>query len=181
MTSTPTDREAALAVLQKAYPGCVDADTALLDAIASALADAGKADVHRLYITLEAAHNRHGGCCCPVCKGVEFALFDTRSKFGFKDGLIRDKPPAVPEPLTPDQLQRLRGAVAGSDWRPIETAPKDGTKMLICNSVGAMFTGWWNQDMGGVWGDLDAGYLVREGGGPAWWLPLPEQPTNGAT
>jgi hypothetical protein len=48
-------------------------------------------DVRRLYLSLQSAHNHHGGCGCNVCKGVEMALFDVRNRHGFKDGLIRDK------------------------------------------------------------------------------------------
>ena len=46
-------------------------------------------DVHRLYRALESAHNQHGGCGCPTCKSVEFALMDIRTKYGFADGLAR--------------------------------------------------------------------------------------------
>ena len=59
-------------------------------------------------------------------------------------------------------------------WNPIETAPKDGTWLLIYESIGVN-TKWsacdiahWSDDQWANGGD----YPVR----PTHWMPLPESP-----
>jgi hypothetical protein len=65
-----------------------------------------------------------------------------------------------------------------SDWQPIETAPKDGSRFL---------GGWWDKRHGWCWagcrweipgvGVYETAYPYAEGGGrPTHWLPLPEPP-----
>ncbi len=69
-----------------------------------------------------------------------------------------------------------------SDWRPIETAPKDGTRIIIFGSVTDMEP----EPRMGWWGDYDA---AGELGEPLWvdddgseiegathWMPLPSPP-----
>ncbi len=56
------------------------------------------------------------------------------------------------------------------DWRPIETAPKDGTPMLLWDGFN-VFQGWWN----GEW------VAERNLSPRPWtnaWMPLPEPPTS---
>lgn len=63
------------------------------------------------------------------------------------------------------------------NWQPIETAPKDGTRMLgawngyvnICyfDDTFAADSGWYT-DLSVEWGDTV--------GAPLYWMPLPEPP-----
>jgi len=82
-------------------------------------------------------------------------------------------------------------------WEPIETAPKDGTIIIIARGVDVA-PGWFSSGMDGVeWRFLDDasesiegccdrelrgrvapnGWL-RESGGPTHWMPLPEPPND---
>lgn len=54
-------------------------------------------------------------------------------------------------------------------WRPIATAPKDYTRVLLWSSYGIRI-GLWN---GG------SGWLSLNYGRPTHWMPLPEPPTSG--
>ncbi len=66
-----------------------------------------------------------------------------------------------------------------TDWQPIETAPKDGTDILVCEpgyvmaivswhpvktKKAARYPGYWANLLGSNW------YY------PTHWMPLPEQP-----
>jgi hypothetical protein len=60
-------------------------------------------------------------------------------------------------------------------WQPIETAPKDGTDMLVyqngCFDVASV---WWIDDNGdAVWFNGDV--VVY----PTHWMPLPDPPDDG--
>jgi len=67
-----------------------------------------------------------------------------------------------------------------SDWQPIETAPKDGTNILLFNRAGNVAAGLW------LSGALGTGWFLRGGNrpdtffnehfGPTHWQPLPEPP-----
>lgn len=81
-----------------------------------------------------------------------------------------------------------------SEWKPIETAPKDGTWILVCGGscgqesdtdpscVSAHYTnylngrtfendGWWQ------WAWFDGGYYGRYES-PTHWMPLPDLPSE---
>jgi hypothetical protein len=74
-----------------------------------------------------------------------------------------------------------------SEWQPIETAPKDGTKMLgwaphklINDPKFRVVTMWWKDTKWrGVgapafdWCSTESGSLI---GDPTHWMPLPEPP-----
>lgn len=73
-----------------------------------------------------------------------------------------------------------------SDWRPIETAPKDGRTILACGrwSDGAVTVQWDCGEWAAVWdgmaviesqSDFGTEYLTAD---PLdWWMPLPVPPT----
>ena len=77
------------------------------------------------------------------------------------------------------------------EWQPIETAPKDGTAILVAglNSEGSPMTGeayWYtaergDSDIGFWWANTDPGdyYACRiDDGALTHWMPHPEPPTS---
>ena len=104
----------------------------------------------------------------------------------------RDHPPL---PLEKDRLPRLVPRPAGaaaevwavaemSDWQPIETAPKDGTLVLLFQLVPPRMTGadhdiphiyissWWKGN------DLNPpNWKDHFLGQPTHWMPLPKPPS----
>ena len=60
------------------------------------------------------------------------------------------------------------------EWKPIETAPKDGTEILLCAKVTRdIGLCYWREDhvmTGWTWG------LGKSFGGPSHWMPLPAPP-----
>lgn len=70
-----------------------------------------------------------------------------------------------------------------NDWRPIETAPKDGAEfVMLDNAVHAVAIGHWMADVG--W--RNAGKIPGEAlAEPSWfplaspthWMPLPDAPS----
>ena len=83
----------------------------------------------------------------------------------------------------------LPASVGGDGWMPIETAPKDGTRVLLCDSQirsahSEAYIGWWTDDAyaenGGKGGP--AGWLSNIPGDhvsfdcPIVWQPLPTPP-----
>lgn len=78
-----------------------------------------------------------------------------------------------------------------SRWRPIETAPRDGTHVILAFGQDGVMEGWWEDgDPGpypwkfvdrGVSGSPFAGGEALNGarevrGGPSHWQPLPKPP-----
>lgn len=56
------------------------------------------------------------------------------------------------------------------DWQPIETAPKDETRVLLAKKgVHSMHTAFWR---GGIWHCGNLQYFNS----PTHWMPLPEPP-----
>jgi hypothetical protein len=64
---------------------------------------------------------------------------------------------------------------AADGWRPIETAPKDGTRLLMCFApMYYPFTGWFD---GMIWvsvGEFESDPPIVAG--PTHWRPLPDPP-----
>lgn len=62
------------------------------------------------------------------------------------------------------------------EWQPIETAPKDGTRLLLCEAdqPGEPCVGWW---IAGQWRDMgDIGCDGQDDYQPTHWMPLPMKP-----
>ncbi len=73
-------------------------------------------------------------------------------------------------------LRRLDEARAQSDWRPIETAPReDNASILLYWPYWSdrAIVGWWSRQ--GFW---DSGHTLTYGPqpGPTYWMPLPPAP-----
>jgi hypothetical protein len=78
------------------------------------------------------------------------------------------------------------------EWQPIETAPTDGTRILICsikeNIRVIVNASWfdlkeikrrnWPENMVGWWGytSFGAASLFNKEYEPSYWMPLPELP-----
>ncbi len=71
------------------------------------------------------------------------------------------------------------------EWQPIETAPKDGTVIILCESGyrDSIRASFWRQDGDGFpWKFLDPDSETFLNGwlgdhrGPTHWMPLPEPP-----
>jgi hypothetical protein len=64
-------------------------------------------------------------------------------------------------------------------WQPIETAPKDGTQVLLCSDGGAVWMGHWVGRSGAYkingWTRYNC---VDIGWEPSNWMPLPEPPED---
>ncbi len=59
-----------------------------------------------------------------------------------------------------------------TEWQPIETAPKDGTIIIIPDAVwGVIATKWMNHNGINAW--WTRGRYLRH---PLYWMPLPEPP-----
>jgi hypothetical protein len=72
-----------------------------------------------------------------------------------------------------------------SKWQPIETAPKNGNRLLLCEA-GWIDVGYWRVDLNGPdtgegwtcervqsWGYEEYAYCK-----PSHWMPLPEAPAQ---
>jgi hypothetical protein len=70
-------------------------------------------------------------------------------------------------------------APGGHTWQPIETAPKDGTRLLLCHATSAMhanalpvLTGHWS-----LLSDCWFSTITDDRVNPTHWMPLPAAPT----
>ena len=81
-----------------------------------------------------------------------------------------------------EENTRLREALkqVSSEWRDIETAPKDGTHILTgkFSDPVTIQSDYWSEfakpDEGGCWCDWPSGFQD-----PTHWMPLPEPPDDG--
>lgn len=68
------------------------------------------------------------------------------------------------------------------EWQPIETAPKDGTSVLLCRRDQMQVASFGESSVFGkkqwVYGEIWDDYNTRaEFDDPTHWMPLPEPPT----
>lgn len=86
-----------------------------------------------------------------------------------------------------NEIANLRSQFANSEWKPIETAPKDGTKVLVYDeSYGLPQKAWFGKDHfkeeyeGWLFGDGDdySCGLYFTPIEPTHWMPLPKPPTK---
>jgi ABC-type phosphonate transport system ATPase subunit len=66
-----------------------------------------------------------------------------------------------------------------SEWQPIETAPKDGTRLLVA-CVGECGTRWmyvaWNKKRHWRLMETKTGSFMEVHDTPTHWMPLPDPP-----
>lgn len=68
------------------------------------------------------------------------------------------------------------------EWQPIETAPRDGTDVLLFvpwKGKDVMAVGWWAQAIGGHWclaGGVEIDTDIFDYADPTYWMPLPDPP-----
>jgi hypothetical protein len=70
-----------------------------------------------------------------------------------------------------------------SEWRPIETAPRDGTQILLVGGDKEVFMGYWAWNGVGRFTDSVRGWVGHELGyvqdhDLIGWMPLPEPPED---
>jgi hypothetical protein len=76
------------------------------------------------------------------------------------------------QPLyTPPPAGEARG-----EWLPIESAPRDGTRVLLSRSGGRTDVGLWEPYQEGHWIDDGEGFRYHDVDG---WMPLPLSRTGG--
>lgn len=86
----------------------------------------------------------------------------------------RMRPTAYPgHSVSQDFIEDIRAVLAERTWQPIETAPKDGTRLLLYGFPDGAFTGEWEFDS---W-RMEPGFeAVDRDRWPTHWMPLPEAP-----
>ena len=89
---------------------------------------------------------------------------------------------SVIRPLVSSLPASAQATAKVQQWQPIETAPKDGTNILLVNRAGNVATGLWqgNGEYEGWWlrGGNRPNTFFNHHYGPSYWMPLPEPPTE---
>jgi len=136
---------------------------------------------------------------CPFC-GVKHLLDEGDFAFGLASGrldprnednhsewtisCLNDDCPVCPDAFGPTRAEAVMAWNARSSrelvWRPIETAPRDFTRVLVSNDRGIFaveFDADWHNGFG-WWLCVDGkdNEWPLRGGNPTHWMPLPEGP-----
>jgi hypothetical protein len=61
-----------------------------------------------------------------------------------------------------------------SEWQPIDTAPKDGDRILIFGKWDGVVSARWIGEPHNIW-LIEPGSVARD---PTHWMPLPEPPNT---
>lgn len=78
----------------------------------------------------------------------------------------------LPTILAENQALRARVAEVENPWRPMNEAPRDGTRVVGATEYGAVIV-WFDED--GWYSDFSA-FPMRPG--PTHWMPLPPIPSG---
>lgn len=62
-----------------------------------------------------------------------------------------------------------------NEWQPMESAPKDGSDILVCSDDKAIVCAWWSDDFG-EWRTYGVG--GNQWIEPTHWMPLPDPPRH---
>lgn len=65
-------------------------------------------------------------------------------------------------------------AAPRNEWKPIETAPKDGTRLLAYEKGCALYEIWWQRNLGDQWDGWQDDWDDEPE--PTHWMPLPAPP-----
>lgn len=88
-----------------------------------------------------------------------------------------------------DAQARVKRQGEALEWQPIETAPKDGSSILVACKNGAIYAVWWCTvsdpafDLEPCWCVTGGDDLARKGNDartPTHWRPLPAYPARAA-
>jgi len=79
-------------------------------------------------------------------------------------------------------MTRLDTSLIDDDgWLPIESAPKDGEQVLLCDGMWGPYLGFYEPDRW-VFYDRECNEAIWnywvEGYGPTHWMPLPKPPKD---
>lgn len=129
-------------------------------------------ELHLLGETIEEAH-------LDALKQLESGVLvpDDIEYFREKERVLQAILAATPEWNTRARLTAAR-LVEARVWQPIETAPKDGTVILVCELEDDFVTiGKFNE---GHWNGVDHGVHINSGLriAPTHWMPLPDKPVG---
>lgn len=80
-----------------------------------------------------------------------------------------------------ENYETIRACLSERGWQPIDTAPRDGTEVIIFNGhgKGTIFVGFYvgdEEDMEPHWARIDSLEIFYE---PTHWHPLPQPPKTG--
>lgn len=76
------------------------------------------------------------------------------------------------------QQKQIEELTREREWRPIETAPRDGTPILGFNGAAQTVVAWWAPG-GGYWNLVACGAYAEDGEWtPTYWQPLPAPPSH---
>jgi hypothetical protein len=117
-------------------------------------------------------------------ESTELAIQHGFSGYGEQNGFYQ-----IPVAAFHDRLNRLCNQLRDMEWKPIETAPKDGTKVLLwCRDAGCETAEWivekheWWEKTSDTTQELrkeDGGYWSSENGWDAThWMPAPTAPNT---
>ena len=113
---------------------------------------------------------------------------DTRPYFGAINLAIileSEREGATPFSMTQAVLSALNeaGCVVEQGWQPIETAPKDGTRILLFVPPYGASTGHYSPARSN-WGEKASLWIahavLNKEAAPTHWMPLPEPPLTAA-
>jgi hypothetical protein len=83
-------------------------------------------------------------------------------------------------------IEQVFAGYQSAEWQPIETAPKDGTSILVATEEGVQLVAWLDNNTSlhsrkfmewcepGSWQDEQGGYTIADN--PTHWTPLPNLP-----
>lgn len=133
----------------------------------------------------------------PDIEAIARAMWEAGEKRAFQYGKAFAEPWIAKSPVAEDYRAMARAVAAlyrgappetltaePDGWRPIETAPRDGTDVLVWTPGYDCNVAFWGTDdwQSGHWftsGGHD-GTSMTPGQGPSHWMPLPEGPSVGA-
>lgn len=98
--------------------------------------------------------------------------FEGASRWYTEDGKLhahKENPTLFWQPIEFEIPKKPKKEKVMSEWQPIETAPKDGSRLLLATPTGKLADGMWSTQYK-VW---DWPYVITE---PTHWMPAPPIP-----